>query len=118
MFQPFDLKFNDYKKYANDELEIFQIHMPQAMNPSLRRSMNMLVSHISTDDYVVRFETVYLDKPYANIYFVKEKTIPESIEKALNDQQLTVHYSNGKTGNVTNPFKFPSQGKVYSVKNK
>jgi polyferredoxin len=115
MFQPFELNFNDYNKYAKDDLAIYKIHMPQAMNPGLRRSLNMLVSHISTDDYVVRFETVYLDKPYANIYYVKDKTNHESIYNALMQDKLTVHYSNGKVGEVANPFKFPAPGKIYSV---
>jgi len=116
MFKPIDLKFNDYKKYSKDQLAVFEIPFPQAGNPRLHRSITMLISHVSTDDYVVRFRTVLKKgKPVAQIFYVKDKTTPESIYTALNQKMLTVHYRNGKTGQVKNPFKFPQKGHVLSI---
>ncbi len=116
MFKAIDLKFNGYKKYRKNQLEVLQIPFPQAANPRLQRSINMLISHISSDDYVVRFRTVLLEKPAALIYYVKGKTNPDSIRAALNATMLTVHYRNGKIGKVKNPFKFPRRGKVISAR--
>ena len=112
MFSPFNQIFNGFKKYKADEISIYELPMPQAANPKLRRSFSYLVSHISTDDNVLRFQTLYKDVPYARISFVKGKISPDSIYAVLQKPMLTVHYSNGKTGQVKNPFKFPQEGKI------
>ncbi len=112
MFKPFNMVFNGYRKLKKDQLGIYQLPMPQAMNPKLSRSMQMLVSHLSTDDHVVRFRTLYTDQPYAQIFFVKGKVVADSIYSALNKPFLTVHYRNGKIGKVKNPFSFKQPGSV------
>ena len=112
MFAPFNQAFNGYRKYKADEIGVYELPMPQAANPKLRRSFSYLVSHISTDDNVLRFQTVYKDAPYARISFVKGRIRPDSIYAALQKPMLTVHYRNGKTGQVKNPFKFPQKGNV------
>jgi len=112
LFNPFNLTFNDYKNYRQEELAIYRIPMPQATNSSLRRRITSLVSHVSTDTSIVRFETVYLDKPYAQIYYLIEKLADKDILHSLRQDTLTVHYRNGKTGQVVNPFKFPQEGKT------
>ncbi len=116
MFKPVDLKFNEYEKYDKDQLAVFEISFPQAANPRWRRSITMLISHVSTDDYVVRFRTLLKKgKPLAQIFYVKGKTSADKIYEALNKEMLTVHYRNGKTGQVKNPFKFPESWHVLSV---
>ena len=118
LFNPFNITFNDYKDYQREEMAIYRIPMPQATNASLRRSLMSLVSHVSTDSSVVRFETIYEDKPYAQIYYLKDKTSESQILTSLRADTMTVHYSNGKTGSVVNPFKFPSEGvTILSSKN-
>jgi len=115
MFTPFNMSFNGYKKMDKMQLAVYQLPMPQAMDPKLSRSMQMLVSHISTDDHVVRFRTLYTDQPYAQIFFVKGKVAADSIYSALNKPFLTVHYRNGKIGKVKNPFSFKQPGSVLEV---
>lgn len=112
MFTPVRMVFNYYKKYNPESLAVYKIYMPQALNPDIRRSVIMLVSHISTNDFIVGFKTVLEDKPYAYITFVKDKVEPDSIFSALNEPYLTVHYRNGKTGKVKNPFRFPVKGEI------
>ncbi len=112
IFRPYNMVFNDYKKYKMDELAVYKIPMPQALNSNMRRMMTMLVSHLSSNDFIVRFRTIYQDQPYALIYFVKDRVQPDSIYQALTSPQLTVHYRNGKTGQVKNPFRFPQKGMV------
>jgi len=112
MFTPIKMVFNDYRRYKPDSLAVYKIYMPQALKPNIRRSTTMLVSHLSTNDFIVGFKTILEDKPYAYITFVKNKVEPDSIFSALNKLYLTVHYRNGKTGKVKNPFRFPVKGEV------
>jgi Pyruvate/2-oxoacid:ferredoxin oxidoreductase delta subunit len=112
LFQPFNLTFNDYEKYPADQLAVYEIAMPQALEPGIRRNLNLLCSHVSTDSFVVRLETVYEAQSCARIYYVKDKTTPESIYQSLIQNMMNVHYSNGKTGLVKNPFTFNETGRV------
>ncbi len=117
VFKAVDLKFNDYKKYSKKQLAVLEVPFPQAANPRFRRAIRMLISHISTDDYVVRFRTLLKKgKPVAQIFYVKGKSDADKIRKALNQPMLTVHYSNGKTGHVKNPFRFKKKGVVLSAR--
>ncbi len=118
MFQPYNKIFNKYKTYRAQDLQIYQIAMPQALNPRFRRSMSLLVSHLSTDDFIVRFQTIYKERPYARIYFVRGKTDVEHIYRALTLPKLTVHYRGGKTGEVKNPFQFSEKGLVLKIGSK
>jgi len=112
MFLPFDLKFNDFETYSADQLDTYVVYMPQAGNVSLRRRLTTLVSHISWDDGIVRFNTQYLERPSALITFVTDQTNPEAIFESLNKDTLHVSYRGGKTGKVVNPFKFPETGQL------
>lgn len=112
MFLPFDLKFNDFETYSEDILDTYVIYMPQAGNISLRRRLTTLISHLSWDDGIVRFNTQYLERPSALITYVTDQTNPGAIFESLNQDTLHVQYSNGKTGKVVNPFKFPEAGQL------
>jgi hypothetical protein len=112
MFKPYNQEFNDYKNYTKDQLSIYRITMLHEMSPSLRRHMLFLISHISTDTSIVRFNTLYIHFPVADIYFLKEKVNEETIYSALASDTLTVYYRGGKTGRVVNPFKFREKGKT------
>ncbi|MBD3224266.1 MAG: 4Fe-4S binding protein [Caldithrix sp.] len=115
MFDPYDRKFNGYAKYAESQLRVYKLPMPQALNPNLRRRISYLVSHLSSDSAVVRFRTVYEDKPQALVYFVEDAGDGEHVYELLNKAQLTVHYRNGKTAQVPNPFKFAQKGKTLTA---
>ncbi len=112
MFLPFDLKFNDFETYTGDELETYAVYMPQSGNVALRRRLTTLVSHLSWDEGIVRFQTQYLEKPTALITYVPARTSAEAIFESLSKDTLHVQYTGGKTGEVPNPFKFPTEGIV------
>ncbi len=118
IFNPFNVTFNDYKDYQREELSIYQIEMPQATNSSLRRQYMSLVSHVSNDSNIVRFKTLYEDKPYAQIYYVTDLVTENGIFNSLNSDTLTVHYRGGRIGKVVNPFKFPVKGTTISDENR
>ena len=112
MFKPFNQVFNDFKTYNQDQLSVYRIPMPQAMNPSLSRQLSYLMSHISTDTSIVGFKTLYAEEPVADVYFVKDKVGEELIYSTLISDTLTVHYRGGKTGKMKNPFKFKEKGQI------
>jgi len=112
MFKPFKQVFNDFKTYDKAQLGVYRISMPQAMNPSLRRQMSYLMSHISTDTSIVGFKTQYTEKPVADVYFVKGNVDEDLIYSTLIADTLTVHYRGGKTGKVKSPFKFKEKGEI------
>jgi len=112
MFKPFKQVFNNFKTYDKAQLGVYRISMPQAMNPSLRRQMSYLMSHISTDTSIVGFKTQYTEKPVADVYFVKGNVDEDLIYSTLIADTLTVHYRGGKTGKVKSPFKFKEKGEI------
>ena len=110
LFDRFNISFNEYERRKRDELAVYRIPMPQAADAALRRSLMSLVSHVSADSSIVRFQTIYTDQPYAEISYLKDKISEDRILKTLRTDTMTVHYRNGKTGRVLNPFKFPHDG--------
>ena len=46
------------------------------------------------------------------IHFVDTVTVPENIFSAVNANTLVFHYSDGRTGKLANPFRFPDRGTV------
>ncbi len=112
LFSPYRQGFNNFKQYTADQLSVYRIPMLQATNPSLKRQMQYLVSHISTNDDIVYFETVYEDQPYAKVYFLKDKLTETELYHEISDDSLTVHYSDGRTSKVVNPFRFPDPGLI------
>jgi polyferredoxin len=112
MFKPFNQVFNDFKTYSEEQLGVYRISMPQAMNPSLSRQLTYLMSHISTDTSIVGFKTLYTEKPVADVYFIKDKVDEEIIYSTLISETLTVHYRGGKIGKLNNPFKFKEKGQI------
>ncbi len=116
IFKPYNLTFNNYKDYDPEKIAVYELPMPQAINASLQRQMNLLVSHISGDTAIVRFETVYDEQPMARVYYLEGQISPDSIFESLNAESLTVHYRDGKTGQVVNPFRFKEKGETFSLK--
>ena len=115
LFRPFSRSFNKFKSYKRDRMAVYELPMPQAANPSLRRQMMFMVSHLSTNDNVLRFETDYTDQPVARIWFLKDSLQENQLLEALRSDTLTVHYKGGKTGKVKNIFRFDSPGKILAI---
>ncbi len=116
MFSPYNLRFNGYKKYATEEIEVYQIPFKQAMDPRYRREFQFLAAHLSLDSAIVRFETAYTDQPYARVYFVKDRIAPEKIWQMLTQDTLHFMYRGGKMGQKKNPFRFNTEGVILSRK--
>ncbi|NTW24522.1 MAG: hypothetical protein HGA37_07480, partial [Lentimicrobium sp.] len=63
--------------------------------------------HISNDDGVVKFSTLFTDGGMKlRLIFVPALTSKEKIIVQLNQPEMNVHMSDGKTQVIKNPYKF------------
>ena len=109
----YDSKFNKYDTYKDKDLKEYRISMPQAADQNLSDSVAYLVSHISSDDGIVRFRTEFSDEGvFAVITFVNVITTEEKIFKELNSPSLTILYDDGTKETLRNPFVFREKGVV------
>lgn len=112
MFTPFSMVFNDYQNYTPGALKGYKLKMGD--NSKLSQRYNYLVSHLSNDSGVVGFETSLDDggSEMLTVWFVDSLTVPERIFAAINSDSLLLHYADGSTGSVANPFRFNEKGTV------
>jgi len=115
MFREYDRKFNGYSKYKPTELKVFVYPMPEAASSSLYRMLGYLTSHLSNWKGIVRLATRYEKMPEAYVFFVPAKISVEEVKKALSSKALKVHFSNGETKSVKNPFRSKPEGRVLSM---
>ncbi len=114
MFKKFDRRFNGYSKYKPDELKVLTYPMPEASG-SLYRMLSYLTSHLSNWKGIVRFATRYGKVPTAYVFYVSEKISADEVKKAISSKFLKVHFSDGKTKEVKNPFKSKPEGEILSA---
>ncbi|MBE0677774.1 MAG: 4Fe-4S binding protein [Bacteroidales bacterium] len=110
MFTPVTSYFNGYSDFTDDMLGGYVL--PLGVNTENSGMYSYLISHLSNDAGVVGFETS-LDEDgeeVATVWFVDTLTTPENIFGYVNADTLTIHYSDGRTGIVANPFHFPEPG--------
>lgn len=112
MFVPTSSRFNGFSNYSDDVKSSYFLTM--GPNAAHKARYTYLISHLSNDNGIIGFETT-LDSVGAEIgvvHFVDTITAPEMIFKAINADTLLFHYSDGRTGKLANPFRFPDQGTV------
>jgi len=110
MFTAVTSYFNGYADFSGDVLNGYVL--PLATNKQNSGMYSYLISHLSNDEGVVAFETS-LDQggeEVATVWYVDTLTSPENIYGYVNADTLTIHYSDGTTGRVANPFRFPEPG--------
>lgn len=112
MFTPTSSRFNDFSGYTPDVVSRYVLKM--GPNSALKARYSYLVSHLSNDNGVIGFETMLdtLGAEIGVVHFVDTATVPESIFAAVNADTLVFHYTDGRTGKLANPFKFPDPGIV------
>lgn len=103
-FPAYDQKFNEYDTYEIGNLKIFEIGLPQADNSSYRRQLSYYVSHLSWDEGIIRFKTLYTDRPVARITFDPSQTDTSNIIEKLRSSVMTVLLKDGSTRDFDNPF--------------
>ena len=106
MFMPVSSFFNDSQNYADDVLRGMILRLGE--NSQLKPRYNYLISHLSNDSGVVGFETSLSDagEEILTLWYVDTLTVPARIFGALTADSLLLHYGDGSTGTVPNPFRF------------
>lgn len=115
MFTRMDQKFNDYEDQDESKLSIYEIGLPNADNMFMRSKMKFLISHISADDHVMRFRTLFTDRPVAQIYFHPEFVDTTKIHQMLEAKALTYFTSDTTTATTPNIFEFEYPAQVIPV---
>jgi hypothetical protein len=112
MFVPTRSRFNGYPKYSDEVTSGYVLKM--GANTALKARYTYLISHLSNDSGVIGFETELdsLGSELGVIWFVDTLTVPDKIFAAVNADTLLFHYTDGRTGKLANPFKFPDPGIV------
>lgn len=106
MFMPTRSFFNDSQNYTEDVLKGMAVRLGE--NGQLKQRYNYLISHLSNDSGVVGFETSLSDagEEILTLWYVDTLTVPARIFAALTADSLLLHYGDGSTGTVPNPFRF------------
>lgn len=112
MFMPTSSRFNGFSGFTTDAVSEYVLTM--GANSANKARYTYLISHLSNDRGIVGFETTLdsLGTEIGIIYFVDSLTTPERIYGAVNIDTLLFHYSDGRTGKLANPFKFPEEGVI------
>ncbi len=114
-FSKFDMKFNEYVSYTEEELQIFEIGFPMAER--MKSKLQYLTSHISFFDGTVRVRTVVTDKPVLQVYFDSSKVTAKEIYDRILEPELKLFVGADKPPKVIkNVFKFSGEFVVKEVK--
>ena len=110
MFTPVISYFNGYSDFSFEVLGSYVL--PLGSNTENSAMYSYLISHLSNDEGVVGFETSLdvNDEEVATVWYVDTLTTPEKIFGYVNADTLMIHYSDGRTARVANPFRFPAPG--------
>jgi ferredoxin len=112
MFNSYDEQFNSYENYKPEQLSVLKFSMPEADDLALRESLAYLVSHLSGNEGIVRFSTLFDGTPSCYIYFDPAKTTAQVVKKSLTQKKLKVFISETETEERENPFHINPEGKI------
>ena len=115
LFSGMDRKFNDYNQFDEQTLHIYEIGLPEAENILLRQKTQYLVSHLSVDENIVRYKTLFTDRPVAHIYFHPDFVDTATIHRLLMMDSLIYFTSDTTTDKTPNIFKFEYPGREMSA---
>ncbi len=115
MFIAIDQKFNNYSGMNEKELYIYEIGFPDADSVFMRRNMKYLISHLSADDHIVRYQTTFTDRPVAYIYFHPGFVDTTKIHHMLFADTLVYFTIDTTTEKTPNIFKFYFPSRLITV---
>lgn len=112
MFESYELEFKDYQTANPEKIQIYEIGMPDAVDPLKMNNMDYLVSALSNETGLLRVRTLLKDRPVLQILFDKEKLNGEKIEAVLFEDTLKYFIDENTLGTVENGFRFEGVGKT------
>jgi NAD-dependent dihydropyrimidine dehydrogenase PreA subunit len=112
MYIPFSMKFNKYSTYSGDVVSVYEV--PIGKNAEKRNLYSYIGSNLSNFKGIIGFETS-LDsagKEMCHVLFVDSLMTGDRIFKALKADSILLHYTNGRSSKILNPFSFPDNGVI------
>lgn len=107
MYEPVSMTFNGFDKYNVTHTDSLLLPFAKAADPSLSDMPWYLLSHISNNRGVIKFEIIPSDSGFMlSLVYVPEITGKDEIINQLNEPQLKVHLSDGSEQNLENPYRF------------
>ncbi|MBW6491028.1 MAG: 4Fe-4S binding protein [Lentimicrobium sp.] len=107
MYEPVSMTFNGFDKYNAAQTDNLLIPFAKAADPSIPDMPWYLLSHISNNRGVIKFEINPSDSGFMlSLIYVSEITSKDEIINQLNEPQLKVHLSDGTEQNLENPYRF------------
>lgn len=107
MYEPVSMTFNGFDKYNATQTDSLLLPFAKAADPALSDMPWYLLSHISNNRGVIKFEIIPSDSGFVlSLVYVSEITGKDEIINQLNEPQLKVHLSDGTEQNLENPYRF------------
>lgn len=107
LYDPVSLTFNSYEDYSSAQLETIEFDFAAAADPGLTDMPWYLLSHMSNNRGVVKFETIPEDGGFKlQLGIVKGKVTRDELLGMMNADSLNVHLSDGTMQVLKNPYKF------------
>jgi hypothetical protein len=107
MYESVIMTFNGFENYDSTRTAGVLLPFPSAADPSLSDMPWYLLSHISNNRGVVKFEVIPSDTGFMlGLVYIPEMTGRDEIIRQLNEPELKVHLSDGSTQTFRNPYKF------------
>ena len=113
MFNSFYEDINKGKDfYAQKDILIYEIHMPDAQNAKMNKWIPYIESHLSNDSCIVGYEQKFTTIPIAKIYFRANCIDTLRLYNLLTMDSLIIKYDDGEIENIKNPYSFKTQGRL------
>jgi len=107
MYEPVAMTFNGFKDYDSAQTAEILLPFSAAAEPSLADMPWYLLSHISNNRGVIKFDIRTAESGFVlSLLYVPEITTREQIVIQLNEPQLKVHLSDGSEQKLDNPYRF------------
>lgn len=108
-FKPYEAQFNNFDQYDQSVVDTYEL--PLGKNKPVRNKLSYLVSHLSNDNGIIRFQTFLNDsqQEIISISYVDSITNVNAIQEKLKSDTLQFNYSSGKIGKVANMFNFKTE---------
>lgn len=107
MYEPVVMSFNGFENYDSTRTADILLPFSAAADPSYADMPWYLLSHISNNRGVVKFEVIPSDTGFMlGLVYLPEMTGSDEIVRQLNEPELKVHMSDGSTQTFKNPYKF------------
>ena len=105
MFIPFRQTFQRLEQTQTNAIDTLRLPYNHSGESGYQRMLPYLASHLSVYPAVLGVRTIIGQKnPELQIFYNNEKTQSAQVKEWALADRLKIHYANGKTGLITNPF--------------